>query len=65
MICNNASSMGYRIIDPQCFKHPATKKITVKYNEGEQDTLELCEDCASALIQDARPRGYTVISRNL
>lgn len=60
MQCDNDSSMGHRVIYPQCFKGKVTKRVTIQYNEVESDTLDLCDDCTKNVAEDARHRRYKV-----
>ena len=60
MKCDNDSSMGHCVINPQCFRGEATVILTIEYNEVERDTLNLCEDCAKNVAKDAKRHGYKV-----
>lgn len=61
VVCENASDMGHRIINPQCLKGFATVTLTVFYDDrcrAESDTLNLCSDCAKEVEEDAQRHGY-------
>jgi len=60
MRCDNDSSMGHTIIAPACYQKIATKKVVIKYNDVERDTLSLCDRCADAIKADAQRHGYKV-----
>jgi len=63
--CDNDSSMGHTVINPQCFKGVPSFKVAVQYNEVESDTLTLCADCAQAVKRDARRHGYKVTTKRI
>jgi hypothetical protein len=66
LICDNANSNGSGItVKPQCFRNRALYKVTVRYNEAESDTANLCEECMQALKKDAEPRGYKITAKEL
>ncbi len=58
--CENASTRGRGVGVPQCFNSRATRQVRVEYHESESDVLFLCEECAKALVKDAKRRGYKV-----
>ena len=64
-LCANSSSRAGRVVSPQCWKGAAKKVVTVIYNEVEQDSHDLCDDCAKVLVADAERHGYDTTTREL
>lgn len=61
MLCDNACrARSSPIVSPQCYDNPAVCRVTITYNEVENDVLDLCDDCATAIRRDARRHGYYV-----
>ena len=58
-----AAYRGHPICAPACYNGVAVRTITVSYNEVEEDTLHLCQECAKVISRDARRHGYRVSSR--
>jgi len=80
-VCDNASrgpsgwkggvspTPGGVSITPQCLDSPAARVVTVYYDEymddGEHDTMNLCDECYRILRKEARAHGYKVRSKKL
>lgn len=68
MKCENAITRGLGIsLSPQCYDNEAKKSYTVTYDptQFEQDTMNLCDECAKFLKKDCRKYGYYIKSGKL
>lgn len=58
LYCDRSSSFGSYGF-PSCFNNPATKKVTIHYDEySRPDHLVLCDECAEELRKDLERHGY-------
>jgi len=73
-VCDNASRgpngwKGGVSITPQCLDNLAARVVTVYYDEymddGEHDTMNLCDECYRILRKEARAHGYKLRSKKL
>jgi len=80
-VCDNASrgpngwkggvspTPGGVSITPQCLDSPAARVVTVYYDEymddGEHDTMNLCDECYRILRKEARAHGYKLRGKKL
>ena len=63
--CQNSSDGISKIGVSQCYKGEQEVKLTVIYNDVEEDTLRLCKECADRVEKDAKKHDYEVERRRI
>lgn len=62
-LCENSSKLTNNIVNPKCYDGKKEYKVTISYNDIENDILFLCANCMKTIKKEGRKHGYKVIVR--
>lgn len=64
MTCEFAHKVNWNApIGGNCYNNKASRRVVIRYNELETETLLLCPSCAKIVTKDARRHSYKVTNQ--